>query len=170
MDDSIQQIRNRILGQIREVLFELPEDDVTGTMRILGDTPTRILDPNDFLESIRPFTLEVQNSLCACHGNKITRLLAVSIHPDKHSYFVVDLNNADYEYQTAHLCKSPVPVYVLCLSSKRRPTISRRRVLDSVIAETLAKLHDDHGQDPLPLFDNHCDNNRYDGNPRSLQH
>ncbi|CAG8208716.1 unnamed protein product [Penicillium olsonii] len=170
MDDSIQQIRNRILGQIREVLFELPEDDVTRTMRILGDTPTRILDPNDYLESIRPFTLEVQNSLCARHGNNTTRLLAVTIHPDKHSYFVVDLNNTDYDYQTAHECKSPVPVYVLRLSSKRKPTISRRRVLDSAIAETLGKLHDDHGQEPLPLFDNHCDSNRYYGNPRSLRH
>lgn len=170
MDDSIHQIRNHILGQIREVLFELPEEDVTGTMRILGVTSNRVLDPNDYLESIRPFALEVQDGLRARHGSNTTRLLAVTIHPDKHSYFVVDLNNADYDYQTAHECKTLVPVYVLRLSSKRKPTISRQRLLDSVIAETLRKLHDNHGQDPLPLFDNHYDKNRYYGNPRSLQH
>lgn len=170
MDDSIQQIRNRILGQIREVLFELPEDDVTGTMRILGVTRNRILDPNDYLESIRPFALEVQDSLHARHGNNTTRLLAITIHPDKHSYFVVDLNNADYDYQTAHECQTMLPVYVLRLSSKRKPTISRQRPLDPVIAETLRKLHNDHGQDPLPLLDNYYDKDRYYGNPRSLQH
>ncbi|KAJ5571705.1 hypothetical protein N7535_005365 [Penicillium sp. DV-2018c] len=170
MDDSIQQFRNRILDQIREVLFELPEYEVTGTMRILGDTSNRILDPNNYLESIRPYALAVKDSLCARHRNNTTRLLAVTIHPDKHSYFVVDLNNANYDYQTAHECKSLVPVYVLRLSSKRKPTIHRQRPLDSVIAETLRKLHDVHGQDPLPLFDNYYDKNRYYGNRRSLQH
>lgn len=169
MDDSIQQIRSHIMGQIRGILFELLPDVVAGTMRILGDTPNSILDPNDYLESIHPFAWEVQDGLHQYDRNNTTRFLAVTITPGKHSYFVVDLNNTYYDYQTAHECKTPVPVYVLRLS-KRKPTIFRKPELDGPIAETLRVMHNNHGQDPLPLFDNYCDQSSYYGNPRSLQH
>ncbi|KAJ5796901.1 uncharacterized protein N7518_005441 [Penicillium psychrosexuale] len=153
MDDSTQHVRSHVIGQIREILFDLPPDVVTGTMRILGDTPNSILDPNNYLESIRPFASEVQDGLHQYNRNNTTRFLAVTIYPGKHSYFVVDLNNTDYDYQTAHECKTPVPVYVLRLS-KRKPTIFRKRELDGQIAETLRVMHNNHGQDPLSLFDN----------------
>lgn len=65
-------------------------------------------------------------------------------------YFVVDLNNTYYDYQAAHQCKTPVPVYVLRLS-KRKPTIFRKSELDGQIAETLRVMHNNHGQDPLCL-------------------
>ncbi|KAJ5945150.1 hypothetical protein N7516_005318 [Penicillium verrucosum] len=168
MDDSTQQIRSHVMGQIRGILFELPPEVVAGTMRILGDTPNSILDPNNYLKSIRPFAWKVQDGLHQYDKNNTTRFLAVTIYPGKHSYFVVDLNNTDYDYQNAHECKTPVPVYVLRLS-KRKPTISRKPELDGQIAETLRAMHFYHGQDPLPLFDNYCDQNSYYGNPRSLQ-
>ncbi|KAJ5135250.1 uncharacterized protein N7515_004528 [Penicillium bovifimosum] len=109
-------------------------------------------------------------SLHLYDGNNTTRFLAVMIDPGKHSYFVVNLNNTEYDYQTAHECETPVPVYILRLS-KSKPMIFRNPVLDGHIAETLRVMHNNHGQDPLPLldFDNYCDKNTYYGNPRSLQ-
>ncbi|CAG8271477.1 unnamed protein product [Penicillium salamii] len=145
MDDPTKQIRSHVMGHIRGILFELPSDVVRGTIRILGDTPNSILDPNNYLESIRPFALEVQDGLHQYDRNNTTRFLAVTVYPRKHSYFVVDLNNTE------------------------KPTIFRKPELDGQIAEILRVMHHNHGQDPLPLFDNYCDQNSYYGNPRSLQ-
>lgn len=169
MDDSTQQSRDHIMRQIQGVLFEFLRDNGSGTMRILGDTPNSILDPKDYLESIRPFASKVQDCLHEYHANNETRFVAVNIYRGKHSYFVVDLNNTDYNYQTAHECKTLIPVFILRLS-KRKPTIFRKRELDGQIAETLRIMHNGHGQNPLPLFDNYCDENSQYSNPRSLQH
>lgn len=125
-------------------------------MRILGDSPNSILDSKDYLESTCPFAWKVQDGLHQHDRIYMTRFLAVTIYPGKHSYFVVDLNNTNYDYQTAYECKKPVPVHVLRLSN-RNPTIFRKPELDGHIAETLRVMHNNHGQDPLPLFDNYCD-------------
>ncbi|RAL06175.1 uncharacterized protein BO80DRAFT_2922 [Aspergillus ibericus CBS 121593] len=167
MDDSTQRIREHIIRQIRVVLFKFLPDVGSGPIRILGDTPNSILDPKDYLGSIRPFVSEVQNCLHEHHPNNEARFVAVNIYRGKHSYFVVDLNNTDYNYETAHECKTLIPVYVLRLS-KRQPTILRKRELDETIAKTLRTMHDGHGQDPLPLFDNYYDENLQYRNPRSL--
>ena len=168
MEDSTQQVRDHIIRQIRVVLFEFLRDVGSGTMRILGDTPNSILDPEDYLESIRPFASTVQKCLHEYYIQNETCFVAVNIYRGKHSYFVVDLNNTGYNYHTAHECITLIPVYVLRLS-KRQPTIFRKRELDGPIAETLRIMHNGHGQDPLPLFDNYYDENSQYGNPRSLQ-
>ncbi|KAB8254096.1 hypothetical protein BDV32DRAFT_143205 [Aspergillus pseudonomiae] len=141
MNGSTQEIREYIIRQIRVVLSKFLQDVNVGsaTIRILGDTPT----------------------------NNTTLFIATTIYRGKHSYFVLNLNNNDYNYETAHECKTIVPVYVLRLS-KRQPTIFRKRELDETIAETLRDLHDCHGQDPLPLFDSHYEENRCYPHPRSL--
>lgn len=66
-------------------MFELLPDVVAETMRILGDTPNSILDPNNYLESIRAFAWEVQDCLNQYDRNNTTRFLAVEITPGKHS-------------------------------------------------------------------------------------
>ncbi|OJI86513.1 hypothetical protein ASPTUDRAFT_475569 [Aspergillus tubingensis CBS 134.48] len=171
MDASTPDVsRDRILHQIHGVLFEFlrQSEDTGGPMRILGDTPNSILDPKDYLGSIRPFVTEIQNCVHEFNANIKTCFIAVNIYPGKHTYFVVDLNNTDYDYQTAHECKTLVPVYILRLS-KRNPRIFRKRELDGQLAETLRIMHNGHGQDPLPLVDNYCDPNRQYSNPRSLK-
>lgn len=60
------------------------------------------------------------------------------------------------------------PVYVLGLT-KRQLTVVRKRSLDEPIAKVLRNMHNLHGQDPLPLFDNHYDENLQYPNPRNLQ-
>ena len=138
------------MRQIQGVLIEFLRDVGPGTMRSLGDTPNSILDPKDYLESIRAFAVKVQDCLHEYQANNETRFVAVNIYRKKHSYFVVDLNNTDYDYQNVHGCKTLVPVYILRLS-KRKPTIFRKRELDRQIAETLRIMHNNHGQDPLYL-------------------
>ncbi|PYH98816.1 hypothetical protein BO71DRAFT_292985, partial [Aspergillus ellipticus CBS 707.79] len=102
--------RDRILRLIRVILFEFLRMIHSGPMRILGDTLNSMLDPKDYLGSIRPFATQVQDCLREYNANNETRFIAVNIYPGKHSYFVVDLNNTNYDYQTAHECKTSVPV------------------------------------------------------------
>lgn len=90
-------------------------------MRILGDTPNSILDPKDYLGSIRPFVTKIQNCVHEFNANIKTCFIAVNIYPGKHTYFVVDLNNTEYDYLTAHECKTLVPVYILRLSKRNPP-------------------------------------------------
>lgn len=96
-----------------------------------------------------------------------THFLAVDIHPGNHSYFVLDLNNADYVYETAHDDMAPIPVYVLRLS-KTKIGIFRRGELDKTLAGRLAEMHNGHGYDPLPFVDDHNQTIEY-RNPRSLR-
>ncbi|KAL6229864.1 hypothetical protein BDW75DRAFT_224151 [Aspergillus navahoensis] len=169
MEDSKQQIREYILTEIphimRQFLQELPSDCA---IRIVGDTPNSVLDPEDYLTSIYPFVSKVQHCLREYRSDNKALFVAVKIIPGKHSYFVVDSNNVGYNYETAHECKTPIPVYALRLS-RRAPTIRRAETMDKEIAEIIAKMHDGHGQDPLPLFDNHNDPNLQYRNPRSLR-
>ncbi|RDW58551.1 uncharacterized protein DSM5745_11242 [Aspergillus mulundensis] len=169
MERSKQEYRERILAQITEVISEaLHELDSHRAVRILGDTPNSILDAEDYLASIHPFVSTVQQCLQQNNADNKSRFLAASIYPGKHSYFIVDLNNANYNYETAHECKTPIPVYVLRLS-KRAPTIRRAPTLDVHLAVVLAKMHNSHGRDPLPLFEDHNDPNLAFSNPRSLR-
>lgn len=91
----------------------------------------------------------------------------MDIYPGKHAYFVLDLNNTDYVYETAHNDMAPIPVYVLRLS-KRKIGIFRKGELDNTLAERLAEMHNGHGKDPLPLVDDHNQTVEY-RYPRSLQ-
>ncbi|PYI33240.1 hypothetical protein BP00DRAFT_323545, partial [Aspergillus indologenus CBS 114.80] len=105
-----ENVRDRILRQIRGVLFDFLGTIGSGTMRILGDTPNSILDPEDYLISIHPFATQVQDCLHEYNAHNETCFVAVNIYPGKHSYFVVDVNNTNYDYQTAHECKTSIPV------------------------------------------------------------
>lgn len=119
------------------------------------------------MDSIRPIVSKVEESLREYRPDAQARFLAVDIYPGKHSYFVLDFNNVDYVYETAHNNLTPVPVYVLRLS-KRRVGIFRRRELDDTIAERLAEMHNGHGNDPPPLVDDHNQTVEY-RYPRSFQ-
>lgn len=167
MCDSVQGLRDHIMGKIPGIIHGFVQTIGSSAIRILGDTPNTILDSEAYLESISPFALEVQRCLHDDDANNRTCFVVVKIYRGKHSFFVVDLNNSDYDYQTAHECKTPIPVYVLRLS-KRNPRIYRKREIDELVADTVAVMHNGHGHDPLPLFDNHYDEHLQYSNPRSL--
>ncbi|KAJ5213356.1 hypothetical protein N7449_000525 [Penicillium cf. viridicatum] len=166
MDDSKQKIREQIISHIPDVIQYFLRTVDSTPIRILGDTPNSLLDPGNYLGSIRPFVSNLEDAIRESRPDSQTCFLAVKIYPGKHSYFVVDLNNVDYAYETAHKDMSLIPTYILRLSKK--PTIFRKQPLDKTLAETLAALHDGHGQEPLPLFEDHNQLVQYP-NPRSLQ-
>ncbi|RAK74893.1 uncharacterized protein BO72DRAFT_450350 [Aspergillus fijiensis CBS 313.89] len=168
MDDSTQSmIREHIIRQIREVLSQFLPSVGSDTMRILGVTPNSILEPRNYLESIRPIVSEIEEYLQNNRPDIKTRFVAAKIFRGK-TYFLLDLNIADYNYETAHDCKMLIPVYVLRLS-KRQPTILRKPELDGTVAKVLRNMHNLQDQDPLPLFDNHYDENLQYPNPRRPQ-
>lgn len=141
MDNSTQKTRQRILHQIGVIFPILPPPEITSsTIRILGDIPNSILNPSNYLESIHPFISATEESLKNLHPNSKTLLIAAKIYRGKHSYFILDLNNRDYGYETANECKALIPVYVIRLS-KRQPTIYLRRVLDEPIAKIFRNMH-----------------------------
>lgn len=152
MEESKQQTRERILSQIPETINNFLDTVDSTAIRILGDTPNSVLDPEEYLESVRPFVSKVEESIHQHRPDAQTRFLAFSIYPGKHSYFALDLNNVDYNYETAHIERPLIPVYVLRLSLKR-VRIFRIRMLDDTLATTLADMHNVHGDDPLPLVE-----------------
>ena len=85
-------------------------------------------------------------------------LLAVDIYI-RDAFFFVDLNNEQYDYDTAHLSAVSVPVYLLQRSTRPhgRWKIFRYAPQDQSLAKMLANFHYTHGQDPLPFFEDHSD-------------
>lgn len=168
MEDSKQRLRDHLIGHIPDIIKSLLQEVGSTPIRILGDTPNKALDSEDYLDSIRPFVSKVEDSLRQHRPDCPTCFLAVAIYPGRHSYFVVDFNNTRYDYDTAQHDKSLVPAYVLRLSLKN-PRIYRKEPLDKTLAETLAELHNSHGREPLPLFDDHNQRRCY-ASPRSIEH
>ncbi|KAJ6004735.1 hypothetical protein N7540_012534 [Penicillium herquei] len=167
MDEKVQKARNFILSKIKVVLSELLQNIGSCTIRIVGDAPNGLLDLEDRLGSLRPFITEVEEAVRQNHPDDTTLFVAVRFLRGKHSYFVVDVNNTRYNYETADECRESIPVYVLRLS-RRQPTIFRKPSLDEPLAEILRELHDLHGQSPLPLCDNIFDPHFCYANPRRL--
>ncbi|KAL1974660.1 hypothetical protein VTN31DRAFT_4864 [Thermomyces dupontii] len=165
-EESKRKIRDSIIGQIPDLITSLLDTIGSAATRILGDTPNSLLDPSDYLGSIRPFVSRIEESLHDLRPDIQTRFLALNVYPGKHAYFVLDVNNVDYDYETAHSNLAPIPVYVLRLS--RRPKVFRQRQLDDTLAKMLAEMHNGHGYDPLPFVEDYHKTVEY-RNPRSLQ-
>jgi hypothetical protein len=122
-------------------------------IRIIGDTTSSILDPENAFESMSEVVEMVQDAVTNYRQDAETCFLAARRTKGRHSFFALDLNNASYDYDTAHLCLAPIPVYVLRLS--RKPKIYRRESGDQTVAWSIAELHRLHGRDPLPFFDDY---------------
>lgn len=163
-EEKNKHFRDKIKSQIPQSISSFLSTTVldkanSGAIRILGDTPTSILTADNLfpVDCLCGFAHEVETAIHTSRPSAQTRFLAVNIYPatkTKHSYFVVDLNNIEYDYETAHNYMRKIPVYVLRLS-KRRISIFRQEGLDGPIAETLATMHKGHGDDPLPLVDDY---------------
>ncbi|OQD68836.1 hypothetical protein PENDEC_c030G03370 [Penicillium decumbens] len=119
MGDQGEHIRERIMNQIPDTIRDFLQQAASTPIRILGDTPNSLLISGDYLGSIRPFVSKTQSSIRDCCPDAQTRFLTVNIYPGNHAYFVLDLNNVDYVYETAHTDMTAIPVYVLRLSKKK---------------------------------------------------
>lgn len=167
MDPSKKDSYDQIMNQIPVVIKEFLKGNPT-PIRILGDVPNYVLDSSNYLKSIRPIVSKVQQSVCENRPYAQTCFVAVNIHPGRHSYFVLDIDNFEYNYETAHNDTSQIPVYVFRLSvGKRIRLYYKDGRLDATIARTLATMHNGHGDDPLPLVDDYHQVVEY-YKPRSL--
>lgn len=92
MDDINDQVLNAL--------------DVHSTIRILGDLPTDALNPEDYLASV---SSTIKDFVAVGQERAETRLLAVEVWP-RHTYFALDLNNDQYDYDTAHTEIIALPV------------------------------------------------------------
>lgn len=157
--------RGLIISQIQSTMEQFFRNPIPTRFRLFSDTPTAILDSDDYLKSILPFVTKAQESVNNCRPNAETRFLAVRI-TSRHSHFVVDVNNFDYNYETAHEVTTSIPVYVLRLSKKVK--IFRCFMEDDNLAMILAEMHWGHGNDPLPLINDHTKPVIYNS-PRGLR-
>lgn len=145
-----------MLDEIHQVVSKALSEH--GSIRILGDVRTETLDPNNYLASITDLVQPFLDTWMP--KDEITRVtfLAVDIYI-RHAFFVVDLNNEQYDYDTAHLSAVSVSVYLLQRS--RRPhgrwKIFRYAPQDQSLAKMLASFHYSHGQGSLPFLEDHSD-------------
>ncbi|KAA8652092.1 uncharacterized protein ATNIH1004_000996 [Aspergillus tanneri] len=122
------------------------------TIRVVGVLPTRFLRSEDYRASvsslIEPFTTEWGKS------QKI-QLIAIDVYQE-YTFFVLDINNWKYDYDTAHKELLLVPVYILRLSNGgNKWKFFRRAVDDRRIARRIADLHSCNDQNPLPFLEDH---------------
>ena len=128
--------------------------------------PNSLLNPEDYIGSIRPFITKTEDAIHDSRSDIKTCFVAANIYPGKHSYFALDVNHVNEDYETAHTDMTLIPVYHLRLS-KRKFSIARQPTLDGTVAQRIREMHNGHGDDPLPLLD---DFTRMTGycNPRSM--
>lgn len=163
------EFRAPIIEQIPQVMKNFlngydPSKQIPPT-RILGDTPNRIIDQSDFMESVNTIIEETKNAVLTCRPDSKVRWLTMTKFEGRHSFFVLDLNNAEYDYNSSHTCLTEIPVYILRLS--KAPKIFRHQAQDRKLAEKLAELHNLHGREPLPFFDDYTKRLEY-ASPRNL--
>lgn len=115
---------------------------VTSSIRILGDLPTAELNSEDYLASV---SAKIEDFIAAWNEIAETRLLAVEVRSLR-THFALDLNNDQYDYQTAHQHSVILPVYLLQFSSRSRTwKFSRFQRQGASLAERIAILHNAHG-------------------------
>ena len=163
------EFRIPIIEQIPQVIKHFlneydPSNPIPPT-RILGDTPNRIIDQSDFMASVNTIIEETKKAILTCRPDSEVRWLTMTKFGGRHSFFVLDLNNLEYDYESAHNCLTEIPVYILRLS--KAPKIFRYQAQDRKLAEKLAELHNLHGKEPLPFFDDHTQRLVY-ASPRNL--
>ena len=125
MEEQIRQIRGHIKSQIPDTINDFLETVGTTTIRILGDT--RHWRLAEFHTPICVNGREFGSCKPAERWNLFPRrehipteaLLFVLL-------FVLDVNNVDYIYETAHNGMTTIPVYDLRLSKSRISNSQRR--------------------------------------------
>ncbi|GKZ23463.1 hypothetical protein AbraIFM66951_008497 [Aspergillus brasiliensis] len=146
---------------IREQIF-LNND----TKRIVMKINTDRLDPHDHRNSAKRI---LENILPNWEEDNRVNLLAVEVFHDR-TYMAFDINHVTYDFHTAHLDKTILPVYLLRWIHQGRhwALIRLSQEDDDRLCTRLADLHEDHGYDvELPIVEDHTSIIVH-ANPRSL--
>lgn len=140
------QIMSTVNDRLRET-FQREE-----RIRIVFDVFTETLYPT-YLEST--YNL-LDNVVTGWKHDERFRLLAIEIY-SRHTYIVLDVNNREYDFETAHNKeRNALPVYLTRQSKKSRDwVISRFPKEDDPIAKRVADLHRRNGNKRTPFLENH---------------
>lgn len=108
------------------------------TIRLVGLTPTHLLSSDAYVASLSRILEPLVSELEKDHK---VQLIAVDAN-SQYTYSVLDIDNWDYDYETAHKVYTPIPVYVLRLShGGDKWKFYRRPMNDQSTAYELADLH-----------------------------
>lgn len=99
------------ITEIYEKIFERTE-----AQRLVIKVHTEKLDPHDYRMSANKFISEIFPNWE--EDNRI-HFLVVEIRGDR-TFMVIDINNVEYNFDTAHETKTILPVYVVVWQHKRR--------------------------------------------------
>ncbi|OJJ75756.1 hypothetical protein ASPBRDRAFT_203493 [Aspergillus brasiliensis CBS 101740] len=150
------------ISNIREQIF-LNND----TKRIVMKRNTERLNPHDHRNSAKRILNENLPNLEESNNRVI--FLAVEVFHDR-TYMAFDINHFTYDFHTAHLDKTILPVYSLRQVHKDRhwALIRLSQEDDDRLCIRLADLHEAHGYDvQLPIVEDHTSIIVH-ANPRSL--
>lgn len=145
------------VSDIRKEIFKNSE-----AQRIVIKVHTQNLDSQEIRKSAYSFVDGIFPDWE--HDNRIL-FLAIEVWGDR-TFMAIDINNFDYNFDTAHKSTTVLPVFVL---SKKRENwnLIRWPKEDKSLAEKLAYLHNANGFDRTPFLENH--NSRVvHANPRVL--
>lgn len=120
------------INEIHERIFERSE-----AQRLVIKVRTEKLDSHDYRVSASKFINEVFPDWE--HHNRIC-FIAIEIRGDR-TFMVIDVNNFDYNSDTAHETKTILPVYVVWQHMRKGWFIIRWPQEDVPLATKVAELH-----------------------------
>ncbi|KAB8259363.1 hypothetical protein BDV32DRAFT_159301 [Aspergillus pseudonomiae] len=148
-------------SDIREDLFK---DDTA--KRIVIKVKTKTLNPSSYLTSAKNIVNEIFPRWESDHR---ILFLVIDVWSER-TFMVIDINNRNYDFRTAHNNTMMFPVYVLRQHGRRQTwVLIRWHQLDERMSLQLADLHRVNGYEAtLPFLEDH--NSRIvHANPRDLQ-
>ncbi|PLB55657.1 hypothetical protein P170DRAFT_506212 [Aspergillus steynii IBT 23096] len=147
-------------SDIRQGLFK---DDTA--KRIVIKVKTQTLNPESYFASATNVVSEI---LPGWESDPRMLLLAIDLWSER-TFIVIDINNRDYNFRTAHKNTTVFPVYVLRQHGRRQDwVLVRWHQLDERMSLQLADLHRVNGYDAtLPFLENHNTRIVHE-NPRDL--
>lgn len=123
-------------AQIREKIFEKTE-----AQRLVIKVHTNYLDSHDYRVSAGNFIDEIFPNW---ENDSRIRFLAIEIRGDR-TFMAVDINNSDYDFDTAHENRIVLPVYVVLQHKRRGWFVVRWPQEDEPLATKIAELHNLNG-------------------------
>lgn len=147
------------IAEIREKIFERKE-----AQRLVIKVSTEKLNSQDYRASASKFVNEIFPNWE--NDNRIL-FLAIEIRGDR-TYMAVDINNFNYNFDTAHEAMTILPVYVVWQHKKKGWFNVRWPQEDGPLATKLAELHNLNGFNAItPFLANYNTRIVYE-NPREL--
>lgn len=150
----------RDLSDIREEIFRNNDPK-----RVVVRGRTKNLDAQDYRASANSIVSEISPEW---ESDSRILFLVIDVWSER-TFLVIDVNNHDYDFHTAHKTNTILPVYVLRQHGKRRGWVLVRWLReDERLTTELADLHDVNGFDvPTPFLQDHNTRIVY-ANPRWL--